>query len=361
MSELYQSRTTSRHGGLATGLERTDWVDMAKGLCIVLVVMMHSAGGVAEMMGSEGFVNQVVTFAKPFRIPAFFLLAGLFLHRTIDTPWAKYSDKKVVHFIYFYALWAAIQIALKFGAIQGVIPAFRAFAAAWVEPFGTLWFIYMLPVFFVVTKLTRHIPPALVLIGASLLEMAHIHSGWTAIDEFSARFVWFFAGYCLSLYVFDWASMVRDQKTSAACFVIGFALINGLLVLRGQADSAGISLFLGALGSASLIATVILLERTPFGRLLATAGRQSIIIYLAFFLPMILMRLLLLRTGIAGLIGVSATSLLVWLTAVIVPLLIHRPIMRSPLRFLFERPHWAHWPDLMAKPRARQNKVLAGH
>lgn len=361
MSEQYQIRSKIQHSRPGREQERTGWVDMAKGLCIVLVVMMHSAGGVAEAMGSEGLVNHVVAFAKPFRIPAFFLLAGLFLSRTINTPWATYADKKAIHFLYFYALWAAIQIALKFGAAQGVIPAMREFATAWVEPFGTLWFIYMLPVFFVVTKLTRHIPPVLVLIAAGMLEIAHIHSGWAVIDEFSARFVWFFAGYWLSLYIFDWASMVRDQKISALCFVIGFGLLNGFLVLRGQADGAVISLFLGALGCASLIAAVVLLETTCAGHMLAAAGRQSIVIYLAFFLPMIAMRLFLLRTGLAGIIGVTATSLLVWLAAVIVPLIIHRPVIRSPLRFLFERPHWAHWPYLTAKPRTRQNKALVSH
>ena len=31
---------------------------------------------------------------------------------------------------------------------------------SFVEPFGTLWFIYLLPIFFVVTKLSRGIPAA---------------------------------------------------------------------------------------------------------------------------------------------------------------------------------------------------------
>ena len=33
---------------------------------------------------------------------------------------------------------------------------------AFVQPFGTLWFIYLLPVFFVVTKLTRNLSPVAV-------------------------------------------------------------------------------------------------------------------------------------------------------------------------------------------------------
>ena len=34
---------------------RLAWVDVAKGLCIILVVMMHSTLGTGEALGGEGF------------------------------------------------------------------------------------------------------------------------------------------------------------------------------------------------------------------------------------------------------------------------------------------------------------------
>jgi hypothetical protein len=55
----------------------------------------------------------LVAFAKPFRMPDFFLISGLFLARVIDWNWHDYLDKKVVHFAYFYALWVTIQFAFK--------------------------------------------------------------------------------------------------------------------------------------------------------------------------------------------------------------------------------------------------------
>ena len=42
----------------------------------------------------------------------------------------------------------------------------KDYALGFVEPFGTLWFIYMLAVFFVVVKATRFVPPMLVFIAA---------------------------------------------------------------------------------------------------------------------------------------------------------------------------------------------------
>jgi len=57
---------------------RIDWVDYAKGICIVMVVMMHSVLGVELAAGQTGFMHVLVAFAKPFRMPDFFLISGLF-------------------------------------------------------------------------------------------------------------------------------------------------------------------------------------------------------------------------------------------------------------------------------------------
>ena len=84
---------------------RVGWVDYAKGWCIVLVVMMHSALGVGLAVGETGWLHALVAYAKPFRMPDFFMVAGLFLGRAIDLPWRTYLDRKAVHFLYFYALW----------------------------------------------------------------------------------------------------------------------------------------------------------------------------------------------------------------------------------------------------------------
>ena len=42
---------------------RVDWVDYAKGVCIVLVVMMHSTLGVEAALGREGWMHGLVEFA----------------------------------------------------------------------------------------------------------------------------------------------------------------------------------------------------------------------------------------------------------------------------------------------------------
>src|SRR3979409_422845 len=146
----------------AAGGERVDWVDYAKGFCIVFVVMMHSTLGVENPAGQEGWLHTGVAFAKPFRMPDFFLISGLFLAQVIDRDWRTFLDRKVVHFAYFYLLWVTIQFGFKapsFAAETSWSHAGYLYLESFIEPFGTLWFIYLLPVFFVVTKSTRTMTP----------------------------------------------------------------------------------------------------------------------------------------------------------------------------------------------------------
>jgi uncharacterized membrane protein YcfT len=316
---------------------RVDWVDYAKGLCIILVVMMHSTLGVERAMGEESWLHGFIVWARPFRMPDFFLISGLFLSRVVDRPWRDYLDRKVLHFAYFFVLWTLIQGATKLliaGDDAGAI--LRELALSPIEPFGTLWFIYLLPIFFVVTKLTRPAPPPLVLAGAALLHMASIQTGWTVIDDFAGRFVYFFAGYALAPRIFDFAALVRRNSARAVPALLLWGLANALCVSRGWSTRPGLSLLLGFAGAAAVVALSALLAKTGGLRALPALGRQSLAIYLAFFLPMAATRILLVGTGFLS--DPGAIALLVTVAAVTVPTFVKHTCHGTMFEFLFERP-----------------------
>jgi uncharacterized membrane protein YcfT len=318
---------------------RIDWVDYAKGFCIIMVVMMHSTLGVEHAAGRESWMGYFVAFAKPFRMPDFFLISGLFLARVIDRNWRDYLDKKVVHFFYFYVLWVTIQFVFKapgFLAQGGLANVAAQYALAFVEPFGTLWFIYILPVFFVLTKLTKRIPSLAVFVVAAALEIAPIHTGWIMIDEFAARFVYFFAGYWLASYIFAFASGVQKDPLHALLGLGAWAVGNDLLVVKGYSELPFVSLALGLVGAAAIVAIAALLAKVNWFAALRYAGENSIVVYLAFFLPMAATRAVLLKTGVIPDLGTVA--LIVTAMGVIVPLLLYAIVRGTRLDFLFVRP-----------------------
>ena len=54
--------------------------------------------GVEQAAGREGWMHAAVALARPFRMPDFFLISGLFLARVIDRARRDYLDRKVLHF-----------------------------------------------------------------------------------------------------------------------------------------------------------------------------------------------------------------------------------------------------------------------
>jgi uncharacterized membrane protein YcfT len=321
-----------------SGTERIDWVDYAKGICIIMVVMMHSVLGVELAAGQTGFMHLLVAFAKPFRMPDFFLISGLFLARVIDRDWRTYLDRKVVHFLYFYVLWVTIQFAFKapgFAAEHGWGYVAQLYLLSYIDPFGTLWFIYMLPVFFVLTKLARGVPPALIWIAAALLESAHISTGWTMIDEFAARFVYFYSGYLFATQVFALSDKARAKPALALVGLALWALVNAALVYDGVSEWPMISLMLGFAGAMAIIVMGTMMARTQWLGFIRFCGEHSIVIYLAFFLPMATTRTLLLKFSP---FDIGTISLLVTICGVLGALAIWKLALLAHANFLFNRP-----------------------
>lgn len=340
--------------------ERLDWVDVAKGLSIILVVMMHSAYGVGEQTDGTGFLHWIIAFATPLRMPEFFLISGLFLSRVITRDWSHYADRRVVHYLYFYALWALIDIGVKVG-LATLDPAATLTALAWaiVEPHGVLWFIYQLAVFSIAAKLlfTLRLPHWLVLLVGAGLQMAPVATGSGIIDSFAEYFVYFYAGYALAPWLFR-LSLWVDAHPMRAVYALGlFALVNGLLVFSpgfvlepnhtemGFAALPGLRLALGFAGSVAVCVLAMLLARLPAMEWLRWLGSRSIVVYLAFAIPMAVTRTVLIKIGLISDTGLL--SFIVMLVAIGAPLVLYAGItMTGWGKFLFERPAWAHLPGM---------------
>lgn len=330
--------------GMSRNGTRVPFVDYAKGVCITLVVTMHSTLGTGLAMGGEGFMHDLVAFARPFRMPDFFLIAGLFATQSFARDWRGFLERKVVHFAYFYLLWVFIQCAIKsVGAPEGAVEHFRSeFPMALIQPFGTLWFIYLLPIFFVTTRLLRHRNPLIVLLFAAMLETLRVDSGWIVIDEFCNRYIYFYSGYAFAKQVFAFAGGVSRYKALAIACLALWAAVEALAVATPGLGASSVSvmpfvsLTLGFAGALAVVAIATLLADSGRATALGWLGSRSIVVYLAFFLPMAATRAAIVKSGAIADIGVA--SLVVTGVAIVAPLLLARAVRGTWLAFLFERP-----------------------
>ena len=198
-------------------------------------------------------------------MPDFFLISGLFLPVVIDRDWRTDLYRKGVHFAYFYLLWVTIQFGFK-------APAFAA-ETSWLTPAISTWN----PSSSLSAPCgsstccrvlrghqgTRRLPPLPIWGLSSVLEMAHFSTGWTVIDEFCARFVYFYTGYLFAERVRA-ADRGELRPALALAGVALWALVNGGLVKsRLAANGRWSRSALGLAGAGAIIRPGTLLALVP--------------------------------------------------------------------------------------------------
>jgi fucose 4-O-acetylase-like acetyltransferase len=99
--------------------KRIAWIDNAKGVGIILVVLGHVLPGffymglISNIETHTDFYKTICELIASFHMPLFFLLAGIVLHTKRDDSWSSFAQKKTIHLLYPYLVWSAIQNLLR--------------------------------------------------------------------------------------------------------------------------------------------------------------------------------------------------------------------------------------------------------
>ena len=329
---------------------RVNWVDAVKGFTILLVVLQHTTYGVADAMADfPGAFYAICKWAEPFRMPLFFLVAGLFAQKALKAPLRSFLDGKIIHFAYFYVLWTVIQIGLKIALPGGDHQvSLNDLPLAVIEPFGILWFIYCLALFFGVMRLARAVPPVFVYSVALALFFIRPHTGWMIPDEFAHRFVFFVSGVYLAQHVFTLATWATDHMRAALALSLTAYAAIAALVWQGLVAAPAVEIIASYAGAAATIMVIALLSARGLTKPLAYTGSRSLSIYLAFFIPMALSRVILIKLGLENADLVTA---LVYVTAVAGSLIAYAVALKTPLSFFYVRPASLHLNKEAARPR----------
>ena len=171
------------------------------------------------------------------------------------------------------------------------------------------------------------------------------HTGWEALDDYGAHYyVFFLTGYMLAPKVFQLAAWARENVSTALIGLSGWFVFNATIAFKPSglpgidtfAQIPGLRIAFGLIGAMAVVTIAALLSRLDAARFIRYAGRNSIVLYVSFVLPMAATRILLLKSGLITDVGV--VSLIVWGVAAVVPLALHALVRNTWARFLYERP-----------------------
>lgn len=344
--------TLSKSGGSRREASRYGWVDVAKGLCIVAVVCLYTFNVLLEHHVDPGWLSTWTAFAKPFRMPDFFLISGLFLARVIDRPWRSYLDTKVVHYLYFIVLWSFLIFLWNWGPRFGELGAFRSiklFAYLLYRPDAMLWFLQTLSLYFVVTRLLRAAPALLMLAIALAMRLAEYHTGIYPIDWFGEFYFFFLCGHYFAQRWFAIADWAASHRRVAWLALPVWAVANQALVASGLTHQPLVMVATGMVGIVAVIGFSSLVSDQRWAQVLRYLGQRSIVVYLGFYLPLQAMVLAYVRTGSTWNVHLLGAMLVI--VSIGASMLMLHLTRNNVGRFLFERPAWCRLTSRRPSPK----------
>ena len=135
---------------------RVQWIDAAKGLGIILVVVGHTLRGLesGNVLSFEGDFGQIDKAIYSFHMPLMFLLSGLFINRALPQSWLSYILKHTQRLIWPLILWTYIFFLCKIvagGAANSPV-GWQNFPYVPLPPKEHFWFLWALFLCFIIIK-----------------------------------------------------------------------------------------------------------------------------------------------------------------------------------------------------------------
>jgi uncharacterized membrane protein YcfT len=326
---------------------RLRWADVAKGSCIVLVVLWHVTRKdylelpwhlVVPATGLWGMFSEVLL---PVRMPLFFFISGLFAARQLDRPWSRVLSRRVGPLLYVFVLWTLVQaIALR------AAPGFdtevphgpgQLLVQLTVTP-GNLWYLGALAAYVVVARATRSVPHWALALALVLSTAAAAGLVPTPGNRYSllTNLVWFLLGTRL-------ADLPRVDRRVAAALVGAFVIGAALWQLLDADRWLGVRPVLGLLGIAAGGTVATLLSQVPrLGPALAALGQRTLPVYV-LHLPLVALAHLASTRLVTGRLAGSSDLALAYpaaLTALVLGacLALHRLLVAAGGGWLFTAP-----------------------
>lgn len=251
---------------------RHGWMDMSRGLGVLLIVIVH-AGSIYSGIGGGDMPHWIAMLdlaLAPYRIPLLIFLSGMFLNRSLDKGLTRYTAGKIRNLLWPYLVWTAILVAIVMGP-QGWLNY-----QYWLTGGPTLWYLAFLMIYFAVGVLFARVPVLVVAVYA--LAIAMIAPQETRLSRLFLLMSYFFVGAYAGQNMEKFGQIIRG-KWGLMIFPIAAGMS---LYFTSQISYFKYSPFIAPLVIASIVCACSVINAISTGRVAAAinfVGRNSIIYY----------------------------------------------------------------------------------
>lgn len=335
---------------------RETWVDVAKGIAIILVVLFHAIIFPIEV-GLGRLWGTFAALLDTFRMPLFFFTAGLFAAKAISLPFGQLFRTRVARLLWLFVLWSTIWFVVFLFAPPlgdgGIGSTPLEFALLLIWPNVSTWFVYGLALFFMASWLMRGLPVwlqlAIGVVIAQLFDTDLIDSPNGAHDKMGMYFVYFLLATHVGPRVRGLAPRVRWWHALIATAVYGVAI-----VITARAELLQVPFVRMAVALLAIVAgcsVAIALSRWRAFGWLRELGSRTLQVYLVHFYPILAICLLIapVAPSLQG-VGVLLPPVLT-VVAILTALGVHR---------LTRRVSWLWDLPIPLRPKPRSARAESG-
>ncbi|KJC62908.1 acyltransferase family protein [Agreia bicolorata] len=344
---------------------RLAWVDAARGICVLLVVLLHVRifvyAPLAPPSNGVELWTQLTEFFGAFRLPLLFVVSGFVASRRVRAGWSdRRTVLRAVSLYWIYLVWLTVYAVLSIVVIDPGVP-FRVmtplhYLEQLLVPDSMLWFIFALAAYVIVLSSVNRVPRGAVLGVLAALSIASGAVPVTRDEALWLHVVYYAVFFAVGVYA---APALQLLARSRRPFVLPLSVgtfIACELAWQQSAEGTILETALrllrdGAAVAVSIVVIALLVRWRPFERVASAIGQRTLPIFV-LQLPLIWLLFLLPLVGwslefapVRYLAPVLGTALIV-----VAALGIHRLLIRARARVLFELPE--RWKKAVLGARA---------
>ena len=327
--------------------QRLDWIDVAKGASILLVVLYHTNVWLDSYHLIHSAFGQIDRSFRPIRMPMFFAVSGYLAAGAVKKGWRNIIINKVALLLYLYGIWSIVQwLLFRFTPVNNKAleigeNAFQVISV-WYAPTSGLWFIWALAIYFVIARATRAYQSWVVLFIAALIAIIFMSRLITGLN-FAQFFVLWYLSFFLGGLRYGHLVVGRITTNTYKILIVCTIVFVGATILVNTI-TAGLSVGVGRLvqscsGLVAGCAASVIASRMDLARsLLSYLGRNTLPIFLTHEMVIEICALLIERYHLAGKYFYYFGSPALAVFALSVSLILYYLALFCKLRFLYELP-----------------------
>lgn len=264
--------------------QRIHWIDLAKGIATILVVVGHVADGyINAVLFPENLdaLNSVFEFIYSFHMPLFFVISGYVFKKVYlanGTLNKQNTKSQIYNLIYIYILFSLLLGFMKIFFAQNVNNPISCadLYKIFVKPIGPFWYLYVLIFYYLIHFVFWKEKLSKLLVAISII--ANIYSNLFDFDTgFPIKLLLYHMLFFEIGVVLKDEFLWRDKKWSWMFCVFSFLLCTYIIVMQFNPRFVfGLNMIVAIIISMSIL---ILCKKCNDNILLEYVGKHSLEIY----------------------------------------------------------------------------------